>query len=93
MPTICPPILVLGRAYTNTAPTAGTNAAIMVTRHRRLVHFAAIHEKKKADKVDMMPVGIFSRDVWTAVNPRLSMMIPLKVMRPISDMCILWSAI
>lgn len=35
-----------------------------------------------ADNVDMIPVGILRRDVWTAVNPRLFTMIPLKVTRP-----------
>lgn len=58
------------------------NAAIMVTRHRRFVHLAATHENMNADNVDMIPVGILRRDVWTAVNPRLLTMIPLKVIRP-----------
>lgn len=35
-----------------------------------------------ADNVDMIPVGMLRRDVWTAVNPRLLTMIPLKVIRP-----------
>lgn len=87
MPTICPAMLVLGRVYTSIAPIAGTNAAIIVTRHRRLCHFAAIHENRNADIVDMIPVGMFSREVWTAVKPRLLTMIPLNVMRPVLEIC------
>ena len=60
----------------------GKQAATIVTRHLRSVHFAASHEKKKAEMVDMMPVGMFKRDVLTGENPRLLMMIPLKVVRP-----------
>lgn len=72
----------LGRAYTNIAPIAGTNAAIMVTRHRRLVHLAASHENPNADNVDIIPVGMLRRDVWTAENPRLLTMMPLNVIKP-----------
>ena len=64
------------------APMAGPQDAIIVTRHRRLDHLAAIQEKANADKVDITPVGIFSREVLTAEKPRLLIMIPLNVVRP-----------
>jgi hypothetical protein len=72
-------MFVRGRVYTKIAPTAGTHAAIMVTKHRLFVHLAATQEKRKADIVDMMPVGMFRSEVVTASKPRLLMIIPLKV--------------
>lgn len=54
----------------------------MVTRERRFVHFAAIQENTKAERVDMTPVGIFNKEVITGVKPRLLIIIPLKVVRP-----------
>lgn len=65
-----------------TDPIIGKHAAIIVTRHRRSVHLAASHEKKKAERVDMIPVGMFRSDVFTGENPKLLMIIPLKVVRP-----------
>jgi hypothetical protein len=43
---------------------------------------AATQENRKADNVDMMPVGMFKSEVVTALKPRLLIMIPLKVIKP-----------
>lgn len=61
---------------------AGIQDASIVTRHRLFTHFAASQEKINADSVDMTPVGIFSKEVFTGEKPRLLIMIPLKVRRP-----------
>lgn len=58
---------------------------MIVTKHRLFVHLAATHEKRKADNVDMIPVGMFKSEVVTALKPRLLMMIPLNVIKPIKS--------
>lgn len=78
-------MFVLGRVYTIIAPTAGIQVATIVTRHRLLVQLAAIHEKKNAEIVDMIPVGMFKSEVVTASKPRLLMIIPLKVIKSIKS--------
>lgn len=60
----------------------GIRQAKIVTRHRRFSHRAAIHEKTNADSVEHIPVGIFRSDDCRASNPRLLIMILLKVVRP-----------
>lgn len=75
-------MLVRGREYTNAEPMMGKQHAIMVTRHRRPVQRAASQENPNAARVDMIPVGMLRREVLTAENPRLSMIIPLNVVRP-----------
>ena len=36
----------------------------------------------KADRVDITPVGMLSREALTEENPRLEIIMPLKVVRP-----------
>lgn len=64
----------------------GIRQAKIVTRHRRFSHRAAIHEKTNADRVEHIPVGIFKSDDCRASNPRLLMMILLKVVRPAAEL-------
>jgi hypothetical protein len=64
-------------------PAIGTKHAIIQTRHRRFFHFAAKREKQIEHTVDITPVGMARREDSRAVNPKLLMIIPLKVMSPI----------
>src|SRR5262245_11215065 len=81
-PTICPTVSLLGREWTRMDPKTGTQAARIVTRQRWLTHFAAIIENRTADKVDIIPVGMFKRELSIAEKPKLLIMIPPKVVRP-----------
>lgn len=76
-------MLVRGREYTNADPIMGKQHAIIVTRHRRPIQRAASQENTNAARVDIIPVGILRREVLTAEKPRLSIIIPLNVVRPI----------
>jgi hypothetical protein len=63
-------------------PTMGMVHAMIVTRQRRSVHFAAIHEKMKAASVDMTPVGMLNRDAFTPEKPSPLIINPPKVVSP-----------
>lgn len=65
-----------------TAPMIGTMHAMIVTKHRRFSHFAAMRENRNAAIVDIMPVGILKSEASTPENPRPEMIRPLKVNSP-----------
>ena len=65
----------------------GIRQAIIVTRQRRLFHFAARKENVMDAIVDMTPVGIARSDASTDVKPKFFIMIPLKVTKPVSRSC------
>lgn len=81
-PTMDGPTLDLGTVYRMIVPIIGTAEAIINVAERRLCHLAASVENTNADSVDIIPVGIDSRDDCFEVNPKFLMIIALKVVRP-----------
>lgn len=60
----------------------GTHDAKTRVRHLRLVHLAATVEKTNAERVDMIPVGIDSKEDCLEVKPKFLMITALKVVSP-----------
>jgi hypothetical protein len=60
----------------------GTMQAMIVTRQRRLFHFAAPREKMNAASVDITPVGMLSSEALMPENPSPLMIRPPKVVNP-----------
>lgn len=65
-----------------TDPMIGTQQAIIVTRQRRLLHFAAMSENTNAERVDITPVGMLKREELIPEKPRPAIISPPKVVNP-----------
>lgn len=63
-------------------PMTGTTQAATVMRQRRFAHFAPAYENTNAETVLMTPVGMLSKEASTEENPRLDIMMLLKVVSP-----------
>ena len=61
----------------------GMQHAMIVTRHRRLCHFAAMSEKINEARVDITPEGMVRSDASTPENPRPEMINPPNVVKPV----------